>query len=685
VELLIVVAIISITTAVAIPAVASFTEGMRMQELDTTAREIFAAAQNRAYTMKATGELAAFAGEIEDIDPSKTYIVSGEKVAEFFAPQLSAVALDGEYLVELNPATGQIHSVFFSEGETPEEEWLGYTDPAARAEHSLGYYAADATPPTTPATGKLTPTISVVNGEELVLTLRCPEISSLDDISATLTLSSGDAKQVFTTEALPPTLVPAIGGGSFEVKLTLAKIESGVETIKFADTCPDLAGKVGEIITANFVIDQAGLSGKANEVKFRLTLAPPKVTVGEEGHDLLPPANEFKDKLKQKPKTGNWNDIGVDEVKKNQIYFVYFEQYKDGTFGYHFANESLDGDTTLVNASYPKLKYANPINRDDKANIIHRVGYGIVAPKDIPLGNAVTINGNDIHNDGDGINLLYDDDIKVSFDNDTTDDVNPITLWLYPIDTSHGAFYNDVLTILYKYKIENDNPNPEKTFYADTRFAQAFSKNSDLGATSGKPLVIRTMEHLQNAEYIRNKYFEITHDIDVVTEEILPILEGGKRQRYLSTFDSNSFLDGNDHTITGLQATLIGNINGTVTDLNVNGSEFAMSSEYPGIFVANLYGVVENCTVTDSTISTDLNWFQPGAFVGTNNGAITNCSVSGITMTDTSPPGSPDLFVSFYYRNRYNPNEKQSGSFKDCYVYVISELGEKTTIWDSDA
>jgi prepilin-type N-terminal cleavage/methylation domain-containing protein len=652
VEMLIVVAIISVVTAVAVVAIAPLAEGMEMQELDTVAREIFAAAQNRATAMKASGELDAFTTAM---GTGKTYFVFDPSVSDpatdYFAPQLTATARDGEYLVEIDTTTGQVKSVFFKDikdGESPIINSTVATDlfayknePDKRVEDAIGYYAANTTP--TPPAGDLTPTIGVTTGDELYLTLKCPEIDAMDFESATaiLTLSNGTATKVFTSEVDPNKLKQDSGSGAttFQVHFPLVK-KNG--EIAFEQDDPKL--KIGDYVTAYFVVDYAGVSGKAIPVSFTLKLNPSTVTeVEEEEEGALPPVEDW-----------TMNDYNKEEDKwttgadTEHLYFVYFEQYEDYSFGYQLIDNSLTAD------KYP------PLVNNKK---ILSTGYGIMAPKGAPLGDLLVI-----HTKEGGIseetnaNKLYDTKFSDFFDGNK--------VYLYTFNTKRSRETSDEYEaspfdwaegVVFKYK-SNDGIYTGEEYYANFNFAPANS-SLEIPGTERNPLVVRTMEQLQNAEYIKDditRYVNITHDIDVEIEKPKLYQNVG---RYLSSLWSNIILDGGGHTITGMKGMLFGTIEGTVMNLNISGAEIAVDYSYTSIFAVSNTGVVENCTVKDSIISLEIDWLQPGAFVGTNNGVMSNCDAVNVTLDDKRSSKGYELRNSFYY-------QRGSGTYTQCYMGV---------------
>jgi hypothetical protein len=234
--------------------------------------------------------------------------------------------------------------------------------------------------------------------------------------------------------------------------------------------------------------------------------------------------------------------------------------------------------------------------------------------------------------------------------------------------------------VAFKY---DGSSNPGKKFYTNFNFAPSPSPENIIG-TESNPLTVRTMEHIRNLEdtLLENQakaiggkaYLTITRDIDAEDAELY---DGGSR--YLSTLKSHVILDGGGNTITGLQAALVENLEGTIINLNVSKATVALNTYLTAVFVLNVKGggVVENCTVTDSTISFEADYFQPGTFVGKNSGIIRNCSVTNIVQEDKRPSYAtgPVPSISFYHQS--------GGTFINCTVRTVKD-GKTDVIWSSN-
>ena len=74
VEMLIVITILAIITAVAAPGVASYTKRFKLMELDDSARAIYMAVQNKMVAMRSAGEDLTFGGNY--VNPPRSILMS---------------------------------------------------------------------------------------------------------------------------------------------------------------------------------------------------------------------------------------------------------------------------------------------------------------------------------------------------------------------------------------------------------------------------------------------------------------------------------------------------------------------------------------------------------------------------------------------------------------------------------
>lgn len=199
-ELLTVVGIIAIVCAIAIPAIISISRSLAFKQANEYAESIFMAAQANLTEMKSDGRLIDLF--VEDNGAKKVgddavntgfpndeihreqymYATSSDGVYDVLLPATSidSDARDGNVLIEYNPYTGNVYSVFYKDGGDP----LGYTEgdgvtkvtrnEEERRDLKLGYYCGSAlsTEPLTPEETKAS--IGFINGEEFIVQVIIP-------------------------------------------------------------------------------------------------------------------------------------------------------------------------------------------------------------------------------------------------------------------------------------------------------------------------------------------------------------------------------------------------------------------------------------------------------------------------------------------------------------------------------
>ena len=160
-EMMITLAIMVILFGLAVPAVAQIQKNLEMARLDSYAKDVYLAAQNRLMSLKATGELNSVRDELEkrysgleggrdryygdwDEDPAKIFKPQDwddaweDRYQNFYGvmhnptdpgdndpvitsviPELSVsnTYLDHHYYIEFNPATGDVYAVFYTDAK----------------------------------------------------------------------------------------------------------------------------------------------------------------------------------------------------------------------------------------------------------------------------------------------------------------------------------------------------------------------------------------------------------------------------------------------------------------------------------------------------------------------------------------------------------------------------------------
>ena len=188
-ELLVVIGIIAIVCAIAIPAIISMNKSLKFKQANEYAESIFMAAQANLTEMRSDGQLINLltdgngAEQIpsnvdfpEDHVANYRYATSEDLVYDVLVPKMSvdSEVRDGNVLIEYNPFTGNVYAVFYKDGG----ETLSY-DNVSRNEDTrrdllLGYYCGSAlsTEPLTPEETEAE--INFDNGEEGIVEVSIP-------------------------------------------------------------------------------------------------------------------------------------------------------------------------------------------------------------------------------------------------------------------------------------------------------------------------------------------------------------------------------------------------------------------------------------------------------------------------------------------------------------------------------
>lgn len=152
-ETLGVIAIIVILCAIAIPTVISVRATMAQKQLDSYAKTIYLAAQNNLVEMRRDNELGKLPDNLplaaipENTAGKYAYVASGNAGFDTVLPanSVEATLAANKIIVEFNPKTGAVYSVFYSEGE----DIAFYSDAdtvkeiraeETRKKHKVGYY-----------------------------------------------------------------------------------------------------------------------------------------------------------------------------------------------------------------------------------------------------------------------------------------------------------------------------------------------------------------------------------------------------------------------------------------------------------------------------------------------------------------------------------------------------------------
>jgi prepilin-type N-terminal cleavage/methylation domain-containing protein len=218
-EMLIVVAILAVLAAVSIPLIVAVKKNLKFTELNDTAREIYISVQNQLVGEKATGQLSELQTlcksnglylssaprDFYTVDETKKnqwqelcFFESSSEESQVYSYLVDKTSfeddlLKGQFIVEFNPATGDVYSVFYAEGEISYTAVSGLdrTEKTRKAnDPMLGYYggkidesSASELPKEFHVDG------SLVNREELYLDFSCDNLLSLTSSQENLTIT----------------------------------------------------------------------------------------------------------------------------------------------------------------------------------------------------------------------------------------------------------------------------------------------------------------------------------------------------------------------------------------------------------------------------------------------------------------------------------------------------------------
>jgi len=196
-ETLGVVAIIVVALAIAIPSIIGIANSLKFKRMNEYAKTIFMAAQNNLIEMRSFGKLEQLLPDEDSRLPDGAYKVTETNNAGFPAEDWSAqycyttsgaafdlvlpvgsveqVLRDQKILIEYNPYTGNVYSVFYSEGDQELSYEAVTRDDALRKKQMLGYYQGSG------LSGEaldMNPTVHTaevdVNGQESILNVSVP-------------------------------------------------------------------------------------------------------------------------------------------------------------------------------------------------------------------------------------------------------------------------------------------------------------------------------------------------------------------------------------------------------------------------------------------------------------------------------------------------------------------------------
>lgn len=263
-EMLVVVAVLAIMTAIAIPFVGRTMRTLRQHELDSKARIIYIAAQNRITELRAGGRqqlYADYANSKPASSDSLRYVASYDgntNAVGIFGEDLVGYEIwESDWVIVFDSQSGSIKEVFYSEDglNYDPDTFDSYREYSNRLNSGAkkGYYGGDSLKIN--VTSALAPEITVENGEELIAHFSC-ESPDLSPITFDITVK--DSNGVWENI----TVVPEMFGGKCTYDLVVDSLKDGRH---FKDIFPSL--RAGDNIFIELKAKSAGAlieDGKAN-------------------------------------------------------------------------------------------------------------------------------------------------------------------------------------------------------------------------------------------------------------------------------------------------------------------------------------------------------------------------------------------------------------------------------------
>lgn len=250
-EVLIVVAIIGVLLAIAVPNVIGYYRSLKLTELDDSARSIFVAAQNRLTALKSAGTdlygLSTQEIEVTLLDNAKfkvRAVTDTNKLASLVpGGSIESQLHDNNYAVEIDPKTGAVFAVWYWEKENTHNEANYKMEDVTRdkrLKEMVGYYGG--TYIERPNIGQTPlPSAQMINAEELALTITVPGdgfTGTHRSIKTTITLINGskeckiieDANLKFDTRSGDYTgtiVLDTLDGSKYTAANTAKNFETG--------------------------------------------------------------------------------------------------------------------------------------------------------------------------------------------------------------------------------------------------------------------------------------------------------------------------------------------------------------------------------------------------------------------------------------------------------------------------
>lgn len=208
-EVLIAVAILIVLMGLAMIPIIRHQRDLRQTELDARAEIVYHAAQNKLSELLANGRISdCYAEDLQPLNntpldaaerkTSLHYVTSAAKTGEGSAAaailpkdQVDRQLWDNHWVIELDPASGSVYAVFYSEKNLTYDfdsfNPLRFRDGRLSAGATVGYYGGDSVQ--SEITGKLTPHMEIINKEQLLLRVTCD--TPMEPLHFYVTVSDG--------------------------------------------------------------------------------------------------------------------------------------------------------------------------------------------------------------------------------------------------------------------------------------------------------------------------------------------------------------------------------------------------------------------------------------------------------------------------------------------------------------